>query len=76
MPLIQEAYVVDPSSHVRPGVDEDEFDAFDPSEGFRAELIGGALVLSPTSPGFHHGLLRRLTRRFLECHLPDGTEVR
>lgn len=75
MTLIQEAYVADPSSHVRPGVDEDEFDAFDPPEGFRAELIGGALVLSPTSPGFHHGLLRRLTRRFLEPHLPDGTEV-
>jgi Uma2 family endonuclease len=74
MTLMQEAPVAELSSRARPDM-ADEFDAFDPPEGFRAELIGGALVLSPTSLGFHHGLLRRLTRQFLEPKLPDGTEV-
>ncbi|MDI2127013.1 Uma2 family endonuclease [Yinghuangia seranimata] len=51
------------------------FDTFDPPEGFRAELIGGKIVLSPTSVGLHGGLLRRLTRLFLEERLPSGTEA-
>lgn len=53
---------------------EADFDSFDPPEGFRAELIGGAIVMSPTSVGLHHGLLRRLTREFLEARLPERTD--
>ncbi|GAA4982954.1 Uma2 family endonuclease [Yinghuangia aomiensis] len=48
------------------------FDSFDPPEGYRAELIGGAIVMSPTSVGLHHVLLHRLTKEFLEAHLPQG----
>lgn len=51
------------------------FDSINPPEGFRVELIGGAIVMSPSAVGQHGGLLRRLDKRFLDMHKPDKTEV-
>ncbi len=51
------------------------FDRIDPPEGVRAELIGGRIVMSPSPVGKHGGLLRRLDKRFLDVHKPQGTEV-
>jgi len=51
------------------------FEAFDPPAGFRAELIEGAIVLSPTPVGRHGFILDQLYDCFLSTNRPEGTAV-
>jgi Uma2 family endonuclease len=44
------------------------------ASGMRVEIIGGAIVMSPTPRGKHFGIVVRI-RRQLEARLPDGLVV-
>jgi Uma2 family endonuclease len=51
------------------------WDAFEPPPGFwRAEIIKGEIVLSP-SPGLRHAFAATRLARMLDLHLPDGLEL-
>jgi Uma2 family endonuclease len=51
------------------------WDAFEPPPGFwRAEIIKGEIVLSP-SPGLPHAFAATRLARMLDLHLPDGLEL-
>jgi Uma2 family endonuclease len=51
------------------------WDAFEPPPGFwRAEIIKGEIVLSP-SPGLSHAFAATRLARMLDLHLPDGLEL-
>ncbi|HSA50834.1 MAG TPA: Uma2 family endonuclease [Yinghuangia sp.] len=51
------------------------FETFEPPAGFRAELIEGAIVLSPTPVGRHGFILDQLYDCFLDTNRPEGTAV-
>lgn len=61
----------DPRLH---GFDEGWWDAFEPPEGLRAEIVGGELVLTP-SPGATHAFVATKLTVLLQAAVPDGLIV-
>ncbi|MBF6176536.1 Uma2 family endonuclease [Nocardia blacklockiae] len=57
--------------HPRPGNLRAVAEEIERSTGLRVEILGGALVMSPTPRGKHAGTIRRL-RQQLEAGMPDG----
>lgn len=53
------------------GVDETWWDAFEPPPGYRAEVIGGLLVMTP-SPAPRHAVLQHRLYDALRPAIPDG----
>ncbi|MGW0659049.1 Uma2 family endonuclease [Streptodolium elevatio] len=72
--VAEEAAVAADTDMERPDM-QAVFDSIDPPEGFRVELIGGAIVMSPTPVGSHGGLLQDLYEAFLRENRPQDTRV-
>lgn len=51
------------------------FERLDPPEGFKAEMIDGRIILSPTSVLFHAEMLDDLVECFLRDRMPTGTRT-
>lgn len=59
---------------VGPGIPEDWWDRFEPPPGFRAEIIQGVLVLTP-SPGVPHAFAATRVMNALQVELPEDQIV-
>lgn len=60
-----------PAMHPRPGNLRGVAEQIERATGLRVEILGGALVMSPTPRGKHAGTIRRL-RHQLESVMPEG----
>ncbi|APE34222.1 hypothetical protein BOX37_09890 [Nocardia mangyaensis] len=60
-----------PAMHPRPGNLREVAEQIERATGLRVEILGGALVMSPTPRGKHAGSIRRL-RHQLEASMPSG----
>ncbi|MFJ2668471.1 Uma2 family endonuclease [Nocardia fluminea] len=60
-----------PAMHPRPGNLREVAEEIEHATGLRVEVLGGALVMSPTPRGKHAGSIRRL-RQQLEVAMPGG----
>lgn len=60
-----------PAMHPRPGNLREVAEEIERATGLRVEILGGALVMSPTPRGKHAGSIRRLCQQ-LEASMPNG----
>ncbi|MFD3746889.1 hypothetical protein [Nocardia sp. NPDC058633] len=60
-----------PAMHPRPGNLREVAEEIERATGLRVEILGGALLMSPTPRGKQAGSIRRL-RQQLEPSMPEG----
>jgi Uma2 family endonuclease len=59
---------------LQPGRLRDKAEMIESATGLRVEIVGGALVMSPTPRGKHYGVILRL-RKALDPRLPEDLEL-